>query len=49
MKAVYFEEHGGPEVLQFGELDAPTAGVGEVLIDVRAASLNHLDLFVREP
>jgi NADPH2:quinone reductase len=47
MKAVYFKEHGGPEVLRFGEFDEPTAGPGDVLIDVRAASLNHLDLFVR--
>ncbi|MEJ2722063.1 MAG: alcohol dehydrogenase catalytic domain-containing protein, partial [bacterium] len=47
MKAVYFEKHGGPDVLQYGELPDPTAGPGEVLIDVKAASVNHLDLFVR--
>lgn len=47
MKAVYFEKHGGPEVLQYGELADPTVGPGEVLIDVKAASVNHLDLFVR--
>jgi NADPH:quinone reductase-like Zn-dependent oxidoreductase len=47
MKAVFFEEHGGPEVLQYGELDDPSAGRGEVLLDVKATSLNHLDLFVR--
>jgi NADPH:quinone reductase-like Zn-dependent oxidoreductase len=47
MKAVYFEEHGGPEVLRLGELDALSPGHDDVVIDVRATSLNHLDLFVR--
>ena len=47
MTAVYFEKHGGPEVLRVGELDAPTPGHDDVVIDVRATSLNHLDLFVR--
>jgi NADPH2:quinone reductase len=47
MKAVYYTEHGGPEVLQVGELDTPSPGRGEVAIDVRAASLNHIDLFMR--
>jgi NADPH:quinone reductase-like Zn-dependent oxidoreductase len=47
VKAIYFEKHGGPEVLRLGELDDPSPGRDEVLIDVRASSLNHLDLFVR--
>ncbi|UCG52565.1 MAG: zinc-binding dehydrogenase [Candidatus Latescibacterota bacterium] len=47
MKAVYFEEHGGPEVLETGDFDDPIIGPGEILIDVKAASLNHLDIFVR--
>ncbi|MDH3215622.1 MAG: zinc-binding dehydrogenase [Candidatus Krumholzibacteria bacterium] len=47
MRAIYFEKHGGPEVLEFGVLDDPCAGRGEVLIEVKATSLNHLDLFVR--
>ncbi|NIM18835.1 MAG: zinc-binding dehydrogenase [Candidatus Latescibacteria bacterium] len=47
MRAIYFEEHGGPEVLKFGDLPDPEPGRGEVLMEVRAASLNHLDLFVR--
>jgi NADPH:quinone reductase-like Zn-dependent oxidoreductase len=46
MKAIYFEQHGGPENLKFGELDDPTPGRGEVLVGVEATSLNHLDLFV---
>ena len=47
MKAVYFEKHGGPEVLQYGERPTPEPGRGEVRIAVRAAALNRLDVFVR--
>jgi len=47
MKAVYFEKHGGPEVLRLGELEDPVPGHDDVVIDVKATSLNHLDLFVR--
>jgi NADPH:quinone reductase-like Zn-dependent oxidoreductase len=47
MKAAFFVKHGGPDVIEYGDFDAPDVGHGEVLIDVKAASLNHLDLFVR--
>jgi NADPH:quinone reductase-like Zn-dependent oxidoreductase len=47
MKAVRFHEHGGPEVLRYEDAPTPTPGPGEVLIALRAASLNHLDLFTR--
>jgi len=47
MKAVYFESHGGPEVLRFGDRPDPEPGPGDVRIRIRAAALNHLDLFVR--
>ncbi|HEX6790374.1 MAG TPA: zinc-binding dehydrogenase [Candidatus Krumholzibacteria bacterium] len=47
MKAIYFETHGGPEVLTLGERPAPALGPGMVRIDVRAASVNHIDMFVR--
>ncbi|MGO9412646.1 MAG: NADP-dependent oxidoreductase [Spirochaetia bacterium] len=47
MKAVYFMEHGGPEVLQYGDLPDPVAGPGEVLVDVHAASVNSADWQVR--
>ena len=47
MKAIYFDEHGGPEVLQYGDLDDPAPGPGEVLLAVKAASLNHIDIFLR--
>ena len=43
MKAVTYSRYGSPDVLRFEETEKPTAGDGEVLIEVRAASLNPLD------
>ncbi|HEX2066849.1 MAG TPA: zinc-binding dehydrogenase [Candidatus Thermoplasmatota archaeon] len=48
MRAVFFRRHGGPEVLEVGDLPAPPLGPGDVRIHVKAAALNHLDLFVRD-
>jgi NADPH:quinone reductase-like Zn-dependent oxidoreductase len=47
MKAVIFEQHGGPEVLKLTEVAAPQIKANEVLIEVRACALNHLDVWVR--
>jgi NADPH:quinone reductase-like Zn-dependent oxidoreductase len=47
MKAVYFSQHGGPEVLQYGELPDPQPGPGQVLVRLRAAALNGVDIWVR--
>jgi NADPH:quinone reductase-like Zn-dependent oxidoreductase len=47
MKAAFFRRHGGPEVMEVGELPAPAPGPGEVLLAVRAAALNHIDLWLR--
>ncbi len=47
MKAIYFNRQGDAGVLEYGELPDPVPAPGEVLIDVAAASLNHLDIFVR--
>jgi NADPH:quinone reductase-like Zn-dependent oxidoreductase len=47
MRAVQIFEHGGPEVLQLVDLPDPVAGPGEVLVRMTAASINHLDLWVR--
>ncbi len=47
MKAIYFEAHGGPEVLKYGDLPDPVAGPGEVLVDIHAASVNRADGKVR--
>src|SRR5215813_8092332 len=48
MKAVFFQKHGGNEVLEYGERDEPRPGPGEVRVAIRAAALNHLDIFVRD-
>jgi zinc-binding alcohol dehydrogenase/oxidoreductase len=48
VKAVRIHEDGGPEVLRYEDAPDPTPGPGEVLVHVRAASLNHLDLWVRK-
>jgi NADPH:quinone reductase-like Zn-dependent oxidoreductase len=47
MKAIRIHEDGGPEVLRYEDAPDPEPGVGEVLIQLRAASLNRLDLWVR--
>ena len=43
MKAAYIEQFGGPEVLQYGDLPDPSAGPGEVVVDVHAATVNAAD------
>jgi zinc-binding alcohol dehydrogenase/oxidoreductase len=48
VQAIRIHEDGGPEVLRYEEAPDPVAGPGEVLISLRAASLNHLDLWVRK-
>lgn len=47
VRAALFHRHGGPEVVAIGEIAMPEPGRGEVRVAVRAAALNHLDLFVR--
>jgi NADPH:quinone reductase-like Zn-dependent oxidoreductase len=47
MKAVIFKQHGGPEVLQYTEVATPGIKANEVLVQVSACALNHLDLWVR--
>jgi NADPH:quinone reductase-like Zn-dependent oxidoreductase len=43
MKAVFFEQFGDPEVLQYGDFSDPVAAPGEVIVDVHAASVNAAD------
>jgi len=47
MKAVLFHEFGGPEALRFETAPDPLPKPGEVRVRLKAASLNHLDLFLR--
>jgi zinc-binding alcohol dehydrogenase/oxidoreductase len=47
VKAVRIHEDGGPEVLRYEDAPDPVAEPGEVLIGLRAASLNHLDIWLR--
>jgi NADPH2:quinone reductase len=48
MKAVRNHEDGGLDVLRYEDAPDPQAGPGEVLIRIHAASLNHLDVWVRK-
>lgn len=48
MKAIRIHEDGGPEVLRYEDVPDPAPGPGEVLVSLRAASLNHLDVWVRK-
>lgn len=48
MKALVFYEHGDLEVLRYADLPEPEPGPGQALIQVKAAALNHLDLWVRK-
>src|SRR4051812_48456334 len=48
VKAVRIHEDGGPEVLRYEDAPDPVPRDGEVLVELRAASLNHLDVWVRK-
>jgi NADPH2:quinone reductase len=48
VKAVRIHEDGGPEVLRYEDVPDPEPGPGEVLVALRAAGLNHLDVWVRK-
>jgi NADPH:quinone reductase-like Zn-dependent oxidoreductase len=48
VKAVRIHEDGGPEVLRYEDVPDPEPKAGEVLVRLRAASLNHLDVWVRK-
>jgi NADPH:quinone reductase-like Zn-dependent oxidoreductase len=47
MKAVIFRQHGGPEVLEYTDVPEPSIKANEVLVEVRACALNHLDVWTR--
>ncbi|HEX7334684.1 MAG TPA: zinc-binding dehydrogenase [Pyrinomonadaceae bacterium] len=47
MKATIFKQHGGPDVLEYTDVPDPVMRANEVLVEVKACALNHLDIFVR--
>jgi NADPH:quinone reductase len=48
MKAVWFERHGGPEVIELRDVPEPVPGQGEVLVEVQAVGVNYRDVYERE-
>ena len=48
MKAVYITGHGGNEVVAIGERPMPVRRPGEVLVRLKAATLNRVDLYMRD-
>jgi len=48
MKAVVFKEHGGPKVLTYTDVPDPIPQAGEICVRVKACSINHLDLWIRQ-
>jgi zinc-binding alcohol dehydrogenase/oxidoreductase len=48
VKAIVIHEDGGPEVLSYEDVPDPEPAAGEVLVRMRFASLNHLDVWTRK-
>ncbi|MDQ3755200.1 MAG: zinc-binding dehydrogenase [Acidobacteriota bacterium] len=48
MKAVIFTQHGEAEVLTYTDAPEPRIKANDVLIEVRACALNHLDVWARK-
>jgi NADPH:quinone reductase-like Zn-dependent oxidoreductase len=48
VKAVRIHEEGGPEVLRYEDVADPVPADGEVLVELRAAALNHIDIWMRK-
>jgi NADPH:quinone reductase-like Zn-dependent oxidoreductase len=48
VRAIVFREFGGADVLRLEEVEDPRPGPGEVVVDIAACALNHLDVDIRE-
>jgi NADPH:quinone reductase len=46
-RAVRFDRYGGPEVLYVADIEMPSPGPGEVLVEVRAAGINPGEIGIR--
>jgi len=47
MKAYFSTAYGGPEVSQYGDFPDPAAGKGQILVEVKAVSINPVDFKVK--
>jgi NADPH2:quinone reductase len=47
MRAIRVHETGGPEVLRVEDVPAPTAGPGELLVDIEAVGVNFIEIYQR--
>jgi NADPH2:quinone reductase len=47
MRAIVINEAGGPDALTLAEVPAPSAGPGQIVVDVAAAGLNFIDTYQR--
>ena len=48
MKAITLSDFGGPEMMQYSDIDTPTPGDGQLLIRVHATSVNRPDVIQRQ-
>ncbi|MBN2314743.1 MAG: zinc-binding dehydrogenase [Sedimentisphaerales bacterium] len=48
MKAAMIHKHGGVDCVTVGEFPDPKVGEGDVVLEVRSAALNHLDIWIRK-
>ncbi|HXH34741.1 MAG TPA: NADP-dependent oxidoreductase [Plantibacter sp.] len=48
MKSIRYARYGGPDVLEYVESEIPRPRWGEVVVDVLASGINHIEAFVRE-
>ena len=48
MRAIRIHSHGGPDVLQYDSIDEPLCPPDKVKVQIKAAALNHLDLWIRQ-
>lgn len=48
MKALFINDYGGPDAMEIGQFDNPVPGDNDVLVNVRAASVNPIDWKMRQ-
>jgi len=47
MRAAFLNKHGGPDVIEVGDVPTPGVSQSDVLVRLKVGGLNHLDLWVR--